>query len=295
MIRYPISRQELENLIEREKPGWTGRAQERTNQFAALGRYEESSSIWSEVKVVYLRLQHGKCAYCERQLESEEYGQVEHDLEHFRPKKAAKPWTAPLALREAGIKITAPVNGDADPGYHLLAYNPLNYCTSCKTCNSGLKKDFFPIEGKRESKGADPARLSSEKPLLVNPVGDFDDDPAALIGFYGLSPLAVPGPAYQRRRGLVSIAFFHLDDLKRKYLFRERAQIIVDLYSFLGQVEHARDPEFKGIYEDIVETMTKPSAPHSNCARSYRELYHQDKNEAGDIFRLASSYLRSIS
>ncbi len=72
MIQYPISQQQLEQLIELDRPGWLERAQDRTVNFSVLGYYHESSSIWSEVKVVYMRIQYGKCAYCERQLESED-------------------------------------------------------------------------------------------------------------------------------------------------------------------------------------------------------------------------------
>lgn len=295
MIQYPISRQQLEQLIEIERPGWIERARNRTNNFSDLGYYHESSSIWSEVKVVYMRLQHGKCAYCERQLESEEYGRIEHDLEHFRPKKKAKSWKLTRALKQAGVVLTAPISGTADPGYHLLAYNPLNYCTSCKSCNSRLKSSYFPIEGIRSSGGADPLQLNSEKPLLVNPVGDFDNDPASLISFHGLFPMASGNSDYKRHRGLVSIAFFHLDDRRRKYLFRERANIIVSLHSFLKLADRAVNPEEKSVYEELVNITTRPSAPHTNCARCFLKLYNQDKDEAYELFQLAVAYLHSIS
>ena len=257
--------------------------------------YEESSSIWSEVKVVYMRLQHSKCAYCERQLESEKYGSIEHDLEHFRPKKKAKPWKLSKALEEAGVVLTAPLDGKADPGYHLLAYNPLNYCTACKSCNSRLKSDYFPIEGPRSTDVDDPVRLRSELPLLVNPVGNFDDDPATLITFHGLSPMARGDTAYKRRRGLVSIAFFHLDDRRRKYLFRERADVIASLFAFLEVARKAENPATRKVYEDLAEAYTQPSAPHANCARSFRDVYNRDRNEAEQLFQLAAKYIESIS
>lgn len=295
MIQYSISQQQLEQLIEREKPGWLKRAKDRTDNFSALGYYHESSSIWSEVKVVYMRLQYGKCAYCERQLESEEYGRIEHDLEHFRPKKKAKSWKLTRALKQAGVSLTAPVSSAADPGYHLLVYNPFNYCTSCKSCNSRLKSDYFPIKGIRSSGGTDPVQLRSEKPLLVNPVGDFDDDPASLISFHGLSPMASGSSDYKRHRGLVSIAFFHLDDRRRKYLFRERANIIVSLHSFLKLADQVANPEQKRVYKKLVVMWTRSSAPHTNCARCFSELYKQDQNEADELFQLAVAYLQSIS
>lgn len=116
MIRYPTSLAELETLIDDEKPGWRERAKERTDGFRAAGKFEESSSIWSEVKGVYMRLQHTKCAFCESKLESIRFGRVEQDVEHFRPKGSVKAWKRPQALKD--IPLT-PVPAKS-PGYHLL-------------------------------------------------------------------------------------------------------------------------------------------------------------------------------
>ena len=295
MIQYSVSKQQIDDLIEQEKPGWLARAATRTAAFAAAGEYNESSGIWSEIKVVYMRLQHGKCAYCERQLESEAVGKIEHDLEHFRPKKKAKPWRVTNELTQAGVVLTPPSAGSADPGYHLLPYHPQNYCTSCKSCNSALKSDNFPIEGPRSSDGGDPVALASEMPYLVNPVGDFDDPPQTLIGFHGISPMVIGDTDFKQKRGLVSIKFFRLDDRRRKYLFRERATMVVSLYSFLSQLEQAAGTPQEATWQGLVDIWIAPSAPHTNCARSFRNLYTTDPLEAEEIFTLASDYLQSIS
>ncbi|MEW8333772.1 MAG: hypothetical protein AB2692_22770 [Candidatus Thiodiazotropha sp.] len=295
MISYRISKVRLEEMIEDRKAGWLQRAAERTQTFKTQGEYREDSSIWSEIKPVFMELQYDKCAYCERQLESEEYGRIEHDLEHFRPKKKAKPWKTSAKLRQAGVNLTPPLQGSADPGYHLLAYNPLNYCTSCKPCNSRLKSDNFPIEGVRDPAGDDPVTLANEQPLLLNPVGDFDDDAEVLINFIGVSPMAAAPDGYARRRGLVSIAFYRLDDLRRKSLFRERARVIISLFSFLELTQSAAPQTVRDIYERLVETTTHASAPHANCARSFVKLYQQDRDEAEEVFTLCADYLQSIS
>jgi hypothetical protein len=60
---------------------------------------------------------------------------------------------------------------------------------ACKTCNSTLKKNHFPIEGTRDSASTDPAQMSDEKALLIYPIGATDDDPEQLIEFEGLSPV----------------------------------------------------------------------------------------------------------
>lgn len=295
MIQYSISLTELENRIEAHKPGWLVRSQGRTAALANVGHYDESSSIWSEIKEVYMVLQHSKCAYCERQLESAEFGRIEHDLEHFRPKSKAKPWKLSRKLQNAGVVLTMPVVGDEDPGYHLLAYHPFNYCAACKPCNSTLKSTYFPISSTRNSNGADPTLLQSEQPLLVYPIGDFDVDPSQVIKFHGLSPMAI-GAGNIFHRGLTTIAFFKLDDQRRKYLFRQRAESIATLFSFL---EHSTDQNKtqaeRDIYLRLVYLWTQPQRAHTNCCRSFRDLYFNDYNGAKRVFEAATKYLDTIS
>ena len=95
MINYPISLAELAHLIETHRPNWLNRAEARTIRFQQIGKYDEPSSIWSEVKEVYMSLQgDSKCVFCERKLESVKHGLIEQDVEHFRPKKKVKKWAS---------------------------------------------------------------------------------------------------------------------------------------------------------------------------------------------------------
>lgn len=212
MIAYRITQAELERRIEAASPGWLQKAATRTAGFRQKAFYEESCTIWSDVKSVYMRLQgECKCAYCERKLESIDFGKIEQDVEHFRPKGNIKQWRLPKSLGELGIKAT--VVPEEDRGYFLLPYHPFNYSAACKPCNTLLKKDYFPIAGEYDLTGDDPAQLHvKERPLLVCPVGDFDDAPEDLIRFYGVSPQAVAQGGYDRERALVTIEFFKLDD-----------------------------------------------------------------------------------
>ena len=81
MIRYALSEKELRRRIEMAKKGWLARAEAQTEQNAATNE-PEFPSLWSEIKQVYIDLQHSKCAFCEKPLE----GRIEQDVEHFRPK-----------------------------------------------------------------------------------------------------------------------------------------------------------------------------------------------------------------
>lgn len=296
MIQYKISKADLEHLIGEEDGNWLGKAAARTAHNQALGKYDSTvKGNWSDIKAAYMGLQYGKCAYCERQLESAEFGKAEHDVEHFRPKSSAKPWKATADLQAAGVTLTQPVNGSTDPGYHLLAYHPMNYCTACKPCNSALKSNNFPIEGTRDPSNNDPVALTSEHAYLVNPVGNFDDKPEDLITFHGISPMTKPASGFKRRRGLVNIKFFKLDDHRRKYLFRQRAGIIASLHAFLGHIDSNPGSATAAVYQGLVDNFTAPSAPHANCARSFRDLYATDKVEADAVFFLAAEYIASIS
>jgi hypothetical protein len=293
MIGYAITEEALGELVEAQAPGWLKKAAERTATFKKDGKYSEKKGIWSAVKPVYMRLQGGsKCAYCERKLESENYGKGEQDVEHFRPKKKVRPWKLPKSLEKLGVTLTPPDH--AAGGYHLLAYHLLNYCAACKPCNSALKSDCFPIAGKYQTKGTDPAKLSTEKPLLIYPVGGFDDDPEELIRFHGISPQAVAKSGHKRYRALVTIEFFKLDDeAKRKNLMRERAFIIVSLFPQLKKASGSG----LGVAEarDFIRLCTDSTAPHANCARSFLHLFQTDQLEAEAVASKANQFLNSIS
>lgn len=295
MIRYTVTLDDLREKIETDCPGWLERARTRTDEFRRKRKYEEESSIWSEVKPLYMRLQgESKCAYCERKLESVDLGKGEQDVEHFRPKGSVKGWKAPGVLTDAGIAFTAPAAGAA--GYYLLPYHPFNYAAACKPCNSVLKKDYFPIAGAYELESEDPAALLAERPYLVYPLGDFDDRPEDLIAFNGLSPRPVARAGHPRHRALVTIEFFKLDDvLKRKNLFRERAMVIIALFPQLQKLSGALPDAERVEAEKLVDGFTSEKAPHTNCARSFRRLFESSPAQAREFFDKAVGFLCSIS
>jgi hypothetical protein len=295
MIGYVISKSELEPLIEAEASGWLQKAKDRTETFRTQGFYEESSSIWSEVKAVYMRLQgEGKCAYCERKLESVELGKVEQDVEHFRPKSNVRVWKMSKSLVDAGVVQTKPA--DDGGGYYLLPYNIFNYAAACKPCNSVLKKDYFPIAGNYDPKGEDPRKLKKEKPFLLYPIGDFDDQPETVIKFHGVSPQPAAASGHKRHRALVTIEFFKLDDSsKRKNLYRERAMVIVVLHPQLKKAATGGNSAEAVQARQIVEGFTSSKSAHANCARSFKRLFETDPAEAQAVFDRAVELIRSIS
>lgn len=183
-----------------------------------------------------------------------------------------------------------------DRGYFLLPYHPFNYSAACKPCNSALKKDYFPIAGKYDLTGDDPAKLTKEKPFLICPVGDFDDAPEDLIRFHGVSPQPIAPNGHDRERALVTIEFFKLDDeAKRKNLLRERAVVIIALHPQLEKLADGATGNAKVEAQKLVDGFTAAKSAHTNCARSYRDLFQNNRAEAKAVFDGAFKLITSIS
>jgi hypothetical protein len=287
MIQYRFAVEDLQRKIRDEVPGWLAQARRRTSRFRALKRYRESSSIWSKVKPVYIELQHGKCAFCERQLERGEYGPIEWDVEHFRPKSRVQAWPPDHEMRMLGFNFFC---GSASAkGYYLLPYHILNYTASCKVCNSRLKRDYFPIAAKNRSLGeGNPARLLKEKPFLVYPLTELDDDPESILTFQGYLCVPVAEHGERRRRALVTIAFFGLND--RDTLLEQRARLIVSAWNALKV--NAKDPD-DTVASAALKFIDQAAYPHANCIRSFIRTYRTDPRLAQTYAEKAAEYLYS--
>jgi hypothetical protein len=283
----------LEDLIARidsEAPNWRNEALRRTETFRQAGRYDESSGNWSRIKKVYMRLQHEKCAYCERRLSSEDAGgAIDHDVDHYRPKNGVRKWPTEEIANELNISYDFLTGEDFPEGYYLLAYNILNYATACKKCNSPLKNNFFPILGERGPQSEDPVALRREEPLLLYPISDLDEDPEEILGFNGINPNAKVTSGRLLQRATVTIHFFRLHI--REDLLRERAELIEKLFIAFEALQDARG-EDRTFVSEIIEHHLSPQSPHTNCARSFELLYRQDRDRATDFARAALQYLK---
>ena len=291
MIRVPITRDKLEALIKKKEPNWLARAKTKTAEIENNPNLK-ITSIWSPVKPVYMTLQNSKCVYCEKEIEPQP---IEQDVEHFRPKNNIKRWPVPRWMKEEeGIHVQQPQKG-SENGYRLLAYHPLNYAAACKTCNSICKRDYFPIAGSRRSRSKNPTRMRVEKAYLIYPLGDFDEDPEELIEFHGLSPQAKASRGFKRKRALVTIDVFKLDDaLERKGLFRDRANKIAHMYLAL-RWSQSEDTNEAGMGHRLVNLLIKPGNGHTNCLKCFKKLFETDRKEADRIHDGIINFLESIS
>jgi hypothetical protein len=296
VIRFDIPAPPLPARVDALDAKWRGRAKKRTDRFRAARSYTERSSIWSEVKPLYMTLQgENKCVYCERKFGSVQMSTVEHDLEHFRPKSHVDAWTLPAGLQGMGIAVTTPP--PRNKGYYLLPYNLENYSSSCKTCNTRYKLDRFPVSGTYNMRGEDPRLLLGEQPLLIYPIGNWDIDPETVISFLGYMPQAGPATSPDYHRGLVTIAFFGLDDIDlRSDLFLERAAMIVSMHPFLRDAnDPAKTAAERASAQAKIDRWTSDRAAHANCARSFERLFKANRAEADACLKVADEYWTSKS
>jgi hypothetical protein len=285
VIRYAISTDDLLAEIDALKPRWRKNAAAKTERFRAAGRYTEKKGSWSEIKPVYIALQGGKCAYCERRFGTDARSAIEHDVEHFRPKSRVQRWPSEPLTYSFGT------GSASDKGYYLLAYNPLNYIAACKKCNSPFKSDYFPIASTRRTRTDDVLALRKEKPFLVYPVSDIDDDPEDLISFVGLFPTPVKSRGYGNQRARVTIDFFALDD--REELLRERADLIKAVFIAHESLNEA-DADLRAAAQQTIALLDNPRLPHRNCARAFHRLCQDDAAAAREQFRAAIAFLASL-
>ena len=165
---------------------------------AAGKRYEFNGDLWSQLKEHLQDLFHGRCGYCEAQFQAVSFG----DVEHYRPKAAV-------------------TDDPKHPGYYWLAYEPENYLPSCSQCNTGRKRNYFPVSGQRALKPGED--LSREQPLLLNPYYDrYCDHIAYVATNHAVHPPPMYGmPIGRTERGKASIIGYGLD---RPWLVRKRVE-----------------------------------------------------------------------
>ena len=133
--------------------------------------------------------------------------------------------------------------------------------------------------------------MRGERPFLLYPIGDADDDPQDLIEFAGLSPQA-KGTGLQRQRALVTIWFFQLN---RKWLQKDRALEIMRLYLALERSDRSPRDTIARAAKKIVEHMGSPRARHANCLRSFRRLFDSDPAAAERIFHACTRLVSTLS
>jgi 5-methylcytosine-specific restriction endonuclease McrA len=261
-IRLPVGKS-IEDVVDEFDADWHG------NNTVWDGK----SSPWSEIKEVFVSLHYGKCAYCERLVQAElQRGKVQSDIEHFRPKKEVKPWSS----SDASLVVQQGVS----TGYSWLATNVANYIFACKECNSIQKGNYFPIAGKAGSSGQSVRVLNTrEKPFLLNPLDDLDDDPEDLIDWVGFVPVPKfleTQDLFRYQRARVIIELFALDE--RQDVRRGCAEQIQAVWKAFKLQKDVDD----GVANRALlkRCKTENTAVHAACIRAFIRLLENKKTEA---------------
>lgn len=165
-------------------------------------------------------------------------------------------------------------------------------CWPTTSSTTRWKGEHFPIAGLRGPQATDCRTLGHECPLLIYPLGDFDDDPEALIAFVG--PLPVPrlaaGEGADRARVTIDLLGLAL----REELLEERSRHLHGLWIALTSLEGMPAQPLRDAAERAVRLFTAPQSPHCSCARSYVALYRSDPIAAQQIAQAALRYLESL-
>ena len=293
MIRYDIDRDTLETKITEISKNWLRTARKKTLELRKRKIFTEDGNYWSNIKDAYRILQYDKCAYCEIKLEGGPEGSIEHDVEHFRPKSSVREWPTEKmrAEKKSRTSYSFSTGGNSKNGYYLLAFHIFNYATACKVCNTIFKSNFFPIAGSRKIHLDDPAKLSSEQPYLIYPLGDLDDDPESLITFKGIIPVPKlkSGPKYKRAR--LTIDFFNLDT--REKLLEGRASKIQSMWIAFEALKNSTNAATLRRIETALNNARSAYSPHSSCSKAFYQLCESDFKEATKFYDAANDYLMS--
>jgi hypothetical protein len=291
MIRYgPNTRAELEALVDAHNAGWRAKAATRTATLVANKTFSEDSSIWGEIKPVFMRLQALKCAFCERPLGGFLAGSGEHDVEHFRPKGKIRAW--PYPSRKPKVSYGFPTGAKSDTGYYWLAYDLQNYAAACRPCNASRKADYFPIAGARGKATETIAALKkTEGPFLLFPLGAHGDDPADYISFEGI--LAVPRhkSGAKHDRAQVTIDFFSLND--REELWADRFRAIRSLFYALRLSQTDPDADVRADARRAIGEAVSDDAPQAACARAFLTVAQTDAKAAWATYQAAEAFIQT--
>lgn len=193
-------------------------------------------SYWGETKEVLHQYQNGKCCFCERRRDAK----AEADVEHFRPR----------------LKVT---ENPGHSGYWWLAYKWSNLLFSCKLCNSGHKKNRFPMVRNDETCRAATKDhdLSFERPVLINP---SLEDPADFIEYdWGSDPSKIfPIGRDPDGRGMQTINILGL--ATREELHKGRADLLRTL-RFAERVVQESMPG-QQLYRDAIQQLRRKTDPN---------------------------------
>ncbi len=189
---------------------------------------------------------YGKCAYCEVNIYSNQYG----DIEHFRPKAKLTDENNQL------IKVIRDSIEIVHSGYYWLVYDWKNLLPSCELCNRPSKtrsdekligkRNQFPV---KDFRALEPGEEVMEEPLLINPV---HEDPEKFIA---ADKTGILSSIDGNERGLACIKILGLNDRDLPNLRKKKYDDVFLKMQLLAQTmaKDANSEESKDLLNSILE------------------------------------------
>ncbi len=188
------------------------------------------------VKQALIKMQHGKCCFCESKTQHIAFG----DVEHYRPK--------------AGYKQNLG-NPLQKPGYYWLAYAWDNLLFCCECCNRQYKKNLFPLLNHEKRAQCHIDDIGMETPLLINPTLT---EPSNHIGFREEIPYPINDSLY----GKTTIAILGLDREDLNERRREKLNIIRALLELIKVSKKSPyQKDLKLLAEEAHQLLNKEKLP----------------------------------
>jgi hypothetical protein len=291
MIRYAIKdsylKTSIDKAVQKKKKNSTWSSVVRSASKKTKGK---PANIWSLIKSVYLKIQFGKCGFCERMLGADERLPYEKDVEHFRPKSRLDFWPSDAVVGDDSWPVDLPKGLHKGKGWRKLVYHRWNFLVACKECNQRWKRNFFPTLNKPQFKDVDPIKLRiREAPYLIYPLHDaskqkfIDEDPEKLILWDGAYALPYYKPSrFEYWQARTSIYFFGLNDsVNIDRLLIPRAHRLKTIGMHLREFERKTNIQTANKYwtKHIIPE-TSPSLPHTACVNAVLRLYKTDSKAA---------------
>lgn len=258
---------------------------------------EDFSAYGSQaVREALREMFHGKCAYCESKIA----GSQDTDVEHYRPKKGV------TEADEAGV---------AHPGYWWLAMIWENLVLSCQHCNQSRSyhviipddlateaqlRDFLerPSQGRAGKLNAFPTEgnvwitdpggdLTTEKPLILNPVDMDPDEHLDWVLFHGASTVRAKdgSPVGEATRKILGLNRRWLEEDRRIHLLEmreDRNDIIEAMNNWLTADDPAAAALWQALAQRAIERLvrrTQEEMPFAGMARAFLARVQQEVSE----------------
>lgn len=220
---------------------------------------------WGHFKDALLKVQHNKCGYCELFL-----GTHPGDVEHYRPK--AELQELPEDEKKWGAEGDGVFNVEgrspksiSDSGYWWSAYDWENYLAACNRCNSGWKRNLFPIED--APRAIPPLEANNETALLLNPFRG--EDPADHLEYTDIGQIKALNNS---RYGKATIVTCGLD---RPSLVQARNEKVTRAFELVNEYFEAKTKEER---EKVILQFLKLGKEEFIFAGMVRTIFKQKLN-----------------